>query len=270
VRVVRFSRGSEVSFGEWGGDRVFVLDGDPFAGARRAGVSFGIDEVELLAPVEPPHLLATMGGYLPDGVDRVPPDEEPWLLPKLTPAISGADGAVILPPDVQSLWVEVELAIVIGRTVRGASTEEAREAIFGFTCVNDVTAADFLYDDVEARRPSPVFDIFRSKSVDTFVALGPCIRTDITEEDVAAGLRLTTHVNGRLAGEGNTRTQKFPVSRWVSFASAYTTLQPGDVISLGTPCPCEVSAGDVAELAVEGIGRLRSRILPAEPPTLGG
>ncbi len=265
MRIVRFSRGTQVSYGEWEGDRVFPLDGDPFAGASRTGESWGIGEVELLAPVAPPHVLVTMGGYLPEGVDRVPADEEPWLIPKLTPQISGADAVVAVPGDVKSLWVEVELAIVIGRTVRSASLEEAREAIFGFTCMNDVTAADFQFEDVATRRPSKVFDMFRSKSVDSFAALGPCIRTDITEEDVAAGLRLTTHVNGELVGEGNTRTQKFSVSRWVSFASAYMTLQPGDVISLGTPCPCDVAPGDVAELEVEGIGSLRCRIVAREP-----
>jgi 2-keto-4-pentenoate hydratase/2-oxohepta-3-ene-1,7-dioic acid hydratase in catechol pathway len=204
-----------------------------------------------------------MGGYLPDGVDRV--DEEPWLFPKLTPEIGGADAVVAMPAEIESLWVEVELAIVIGRRVRSASLEEAREAICGFTCMNDVTAADFQFEDIATMRRSPVLDIFRSKSVDTFAALGPCIRTDITEEDVAAGLRLTTHVNGELVGEGNTRRHKFSVSRWVSFVSAYTTLQPGDVISLGTPCPCDVSPGDIAELGVEGIGSLRCRIVTREP-----
>lgn len=263
MRIVRFSRGAQVSYGEWEGERVLPLDGDPFSGASRSGESFEIDEVELLPPVAPPHVLVTMGGYLPDGVDSV--DEEPWLIPKLTPQIGGADAVVAVPADIQHLWVEVELAIVIGRTVRSASPEEAREAIFGFTCMNDVTAADFQFEDVAARRPSKVFDMFRSKSVDSFAALGPCIRTDLTEDDVAAGLRLTAHVNGELAGEGNTRRQKFPVSRWVSFASAYTTLQPGDVISLGTPCPCEGAPGDVAELTVEGIGSLRCRIVAREP-----
>jgi 2-keto-4-pentenoate hydratase/2-oxohepta-3-ene-1,7-dioic acid hydratase in catechol pathway len=263
MRIVRVAHAGEVSYGEWEGEGVFGLDGDPFSGASRSGSSFGIDEVELLAPVTPPHVLVTMGGYLPDGVDRV--DEEPWLFPKLTPDIAGADGVVAVPAEIQHLWTEVELAIVIGRTVRSASLDEAREAIFGFTCMNDVTAADFQFEDVVARTPAKVFDIFRSKSVDTFAALGPCIRTDITEEDVAAGLRLTTYVNGELVGEGNTSRHKFSASRWVSFVSAYTTLQPGDVISLGTPCPCEVSAGDVAELEVEGIGSLRCRIVAREP-----
>ena len=87
--------------------------------------------------------------------------------------------------------------------------------------MNDVTAADFQFEDVATRSPSKVFDIYRSKSVDSFAALGPCIRTDITEEDVAAGLRLTTHVNGELVGEGNTRTQKFPVT--AGSASCRTT-----------------------------------------------
>jgi 2-keto-4-pentenoate hydratase/2-oxohepta-3-ene-1,7-dioic acid hydratase in catechol pathway len=263
VRVVRFACGTDVSYGEWAGELVFVLDGDPFAGARRTGASFGIGEVELLAPVAPPHVLVTMGGYLPDGVDRV--DEEPWLIPKLTRQIGGADAVVTVPGDIQHLWAEVELAIVIGRTVRSASLEEAREAIFGFTCMNDVTAADFQFEDVVTRRPSKVFDMFRSKSVDSFAALGPCIRTDLTEDDVAAGLELTTHVNSELVGEGNTSRHKFSASRWVSFASAYATLQPGDVISCGTPCPCEVSAGDVVELAVEGIGSLRCSIVGREP-----
>ena len=264
MRLVRFSRGTQVSYGEWEGDRVFPFDGDPFAGASRTGESWGIGEVELLAPVAPPHVLVTMGGYLPEGVDRVPADEEPWLIPKLTPQISGADAVVAVPGDVKSLWVEVELAIVIGRTVRSASLEEAREAIFGFTCMNDVTARL----PVRGRRDAASLQGVRHVPVEVGGQLRrprPVHPNRHHGGGRCPGLRLTTHVNGELVGEGNTRAQKFAVSRWVSFASAYMTLQPGDVISLGTPCPCDVAPGDVAELEVEGIGSLRCRTVAREP-----
>lgn len=92
--------------------------------------------------------------------------------------------------------------------------------------------------------------------------MGPWISTDLTEEDVIAGLKITGYVNGELAGEGNTGRQKFTPAQWVRFASSVTTLRPGDAIALGTPAPCDAVVGDTFEIAVERIGRLPGRIVP--------
>jgi len=251
------------SFGGVEGDRFEPLAGDDLTALRPAGEPVPLADVELLAPATPRAVLATMGGFVPPDGTPLPPGAEPWLFPKLASPIGG-DGAVIrVPPFVESIWVEVELAIVIGKTARNASADEARDAILGYTIFNDATAPQFLFSDLATMTQATPFDIWRAKSLETFAAMGPWIRTDLSEADVAAGLRLTVKLNGELAGEGNTRNHKFPMSTWVRFASEHMTLLPGDVIALGTPCPCAAAPGDSVELEIEGIGTLRNLVASA-------
>jgi 2-keto-4-pentenoate hydratase/2-oxohepta-3-ene-1,7-dioic acid hydratase in catechol pathway len=236
------------------------VEGDTFQ--PRAGSPLPLAGLELLSPVEPQRVLITMGGFKPADGTPLPPGAVPWLLPKVVSPLSGDGGVVVVPPSLADaiIWVEVELAIVIGRPVRAASTADARDAILGLTCFNDVSAPQFLFDDPRAPKLRPAPDSYRAKSIDTFASLGPWIETGITPEDVAAGLELTTRVNGEVAAWGNTRNHKFPLTDWVIAASELTTLLPGDVIALGTPQPAEVVPGDLVELEIEGIGVLRNSI----------
>ena len=254
--------GGRNEMGEVNGDSFQPLAGDDLTALTPVGSALPLADVELLAPTEPRSLVVTMGGFLPaDGT--LPPDATPWLVPKLTTSIGGQNAVIEVPPFVSTVWIEIELAIVIGKTVYNASPDEAREAILGYTIFNDASAPQYLFGDLATMSPAAQFDIWRAKSIDTFAAMGPWIRTDITEDDVAAGMRLTTKINGSLAGEGNTRNHKFPMSTWVSFASRHVTLYPGDVISLGTPCPCVAAPGDSVELEIEGLGVLHNSLVSA-------
>jgi 2-keto-4-pentenoate hydratase/2-oxohepta-3-ene-1,7-dioic acid hydratase in catechol pathway len=245
------------------GDDAYPLAGDPFTDPRRAGDPRPAACLPLLSPTVPRQILITMSGFLPPDGTPLPPGSVPWLVPKLAAQVSGDGGEIVIPAEVTRLWIEVELAIVIGKPVRNATPDEAAEAIFGYTCFHDATAPDFLFDDIAARKLRSPFDTFRAKSIETFASMGPWIETSLTPDDIRDGLRLSARVNGEERATGTTRSLKFPVTDWVTFASTYMTLYPGDVISLGTPQPCEAVAGDLIELEIEGIGTLHNRVVSA-------
>lgn len=253
--IARARADGRVTHGEVDDGRFYPIAGDVFAGDRRSGGSQPLESVELLSPVEPTKILVIMGGFKPQDGSPLPPGAVPTLLPKASAWLQGDDAEIEVPPSIDRVWAEVELAIVLGKRIHAVSLAEAQAAIFGYACFNDASAPQFL----------PVQDYWRLKSIDTFGALGPWVRTDLTEEQIRDGLRMSTYVNGVLQGEGNTRDLKFRPSEVVHFAATFSTLYPGDVISLGTPKPVEVVPGDRVELAIDGIGVLRNRIVAAAP-----
>jgi len=243
----------ETRYGEVEDGTFHPLSAAPFDGGTRTGAAVPLANVTLEAPTAPGRMLMMMGGFMPADGSPLPPGAEPWLTPKAPTWVSG-DGAAIVRPKflTKDLWIEPEIAIVIGRQVRGASRQEARDAILGFTCFNDATASEYL----------PAGDWWRAKSIETFASMGPWVRTDLTEEDILEGLRITCRVNGTQRVDANTSRLKWPVSYVVSFVSQHVTLFPGDVISLGTPqAGIDVQPGDVTECEVEGIGVLHNRIV---------
>ena len=262
MQLARGAVDGQVRYGDVVGDRFHELYGDVFDQCARTGATWALGEVELLAPCVPRRILFVMGGFLPDGVAALPPGSVPWMLPKAVPNVSGPGGVVIPPAGVDAFWIEAEIAIVIGRPIHHATETQAREAIFGYTCFNDITAPEFMFEDVAERRWAPNLDILRAKCQDTFASMGPWISTDLTEDDLRHGLAIRGRVNGELKGEGNTRRQKFAPADWVRSASAIVSLHPGDVLTLGTPQPCDAIRGDTFEIEVEKIGTLAGRIAP--------
>lgn len=237
-------------FGEVEGNYFRLSEGDDWTIAKRSGSRLAIDNLTFLSPVDPGKILVQMGGFLEDGA-TLPPGTVPWLVAKLASPVSGDNGEIVVPPSIQIVWAEVELAIVIGKHVHEAPLDEARSAIFGFTCFNDASAPEFL----------PAQDVLRAKSIDTFASMGPWIRTDLTDDQIQKGLELTCRVNGVAQAQGTTAKAKFAVGEVVRHASTLMTLHPGDVIALGTPKACEVVPGDSVELEVEGIGVLHNHIV---------
>src|SRR5579862_7317070 len=103
--------------------------GTVFAIGQPAGEPIPVGELRLLAPTAPRKVLIQMGGFLPPDTTSMPPDAEPWLLPKVTSSVSGQDGTVLLPKGKTSGWAEVEVAIIIGATARSISEDDASRAI---------------------------------------------------------------------------------------------------------------------------------------------
>jgi 2-keto-4-pentenoate hydratase/2-oxohepta-3-ene-1,7-dioic acid hydratase in catechol pathway len=135
---------------------------------------------------------------------------------------------------------------VIGRRTRPVSVQETREFIFGYTCVNDVTARDIQARDKQWTR---------SKGFDTFCPVGPCIQTELDPRN----LTLETRLNGKRKQHTSTAELIFPVDELVSFISHVMTLLPGDVIATGTASGIgPMQPGDTVEVEIEGIGILRN------------
>lgn len=216
--------------------------------------SIPLATVRLLAPVTPSKIVAAALNYLEFVQDlKTEPPKEPLLFLKPSTAVIGPNDAIVYPRQTQELFFEGELAIVIARRACRVPLFEARRYVLGYTCMNDVTAADLQSRDRE---------FTRSKSFDTFAPLGPVIETAIENPD---DLALTTKHNGVLRQNTRTSNLIFKCDFLVSFISHIMTLLPGDVISTGTPPGVgQIKPGDVIEIELEGIGRLTNTVAAME------
>ncbi len=210
------------------------------------------DAVTILAPAAPTKIVAIGLNYRDHAAEMgTPPPEEPLIFLKPPSAVIGPEEDIVLPPMAARVDYEGELAVVIGRRVKDAGGEEARAAIFGYTCLNDVTARDLQARDGQWSR---------AKGFDTFACVGPAIATEIDPSD----LPIETWLNGRRVQASRTSQLIFDVAALVRFVSRVMTLEPGDLISTGTPSGVgPIAGGDVVEVRIEGIGTLRNPVRKA-------
>lgn len=184
----------------------------------------------------------------------VPP--EPVIFMKATSAIIGPHDEVEIPRgSVKSDW-EVELGVIIGKTAKYVSEDEAMDYVAGFCVINDLSEREFQIEHSGQWT--------KGKSADTFGPVGPWL---VTKDEVGdpQNLGMWLEVNGRRFQNGSTRTMVYGVKFLVSYLSRFMSLQPGDIISTGTPPgvgmgqkpPIYLKAGDVMELEIEGLGRQR-------------
>jgi len=184
----------------------------------------------------------------------VEPPSEPLLFAKLPNALAGDGDPIVLPVESDHVDAEAELAVVIGTRARRVAPEAALEVVAGYVCANDVSARDLQFRDGQW---------LRGKSFDGFCPLGTRL-VPVSELGDASGLRIVQRLNGEVLQDSTTDRLIFDVPALVAFASAVTTLEPGDVILTGTPAgvgifrspPVRLSDGDVVEVEVEGVGRL--------------
>ena len=161
--------------------------------------------------------------------------------------------AIVLPEQSSQVEHEAELGIVIAKQCKGlADDADITEYIKGFTCVNDVTARDVQRNDVQ---------FTRGKSFDTFCPIGPHIVADLDLTDISVVCR----VNGEIRQSGRTSQMVFSPAYLIRYISRQMTLMPGDVIATGTPAGVsKLSAGDICEVEIEGIGILSNPIIAAK------
>jgi 2-keto-4-pentenoate hydratase/2-oxohepta-3-ene-1,7-dioic acid hydratase in catechol pathway len=173
---------------------------------------------------------------------------KPLFFLKPTTTLIGDGAAIVLPVESADVQFEGEIGVVIGARLRRATEAQARAGIAGITCVNDVTARDLQRSDEQWTR---------AKGFDTFCPVGPWVTVGLDWSD----LRVQCRVNGVVKQDGRTRDQVFPVPRLLAFISAGMTLEPGDVVTTGTPAGVgPIRAGDVVEVEVEGVGVLRNEV----------
>ena len=235
-----------------------------------AEISIPLNEVALLVPIAaPPKILLLAGNYAAHVVERggIAVERQEtfpyvFLKPPSTTLTNPGDPVVIpkLSPDHVD-W-ECELGVVIGRTCRNVSEADALKYVAGYTVVNDVTDRKFTPNPGrKTRERDKFFDWLHGKWHDTFCPMGPCILSADSVADPQA-LRLTLTVNGEVKQDGSTAQMVFPVAAVISFLSQFVTLEPGDVISTGTPSGVGstkgtyLKPGDEVVAMVEGIGRL--------------
>ena len=175
--------------------------------------------------------------------------DEPLMFLKPPSAII-LDGAPIWRPEgYERVDFEGELGVVIKQRTRGISREDALDAVLGYTCVNDVTVRDLQKKDGQWAR---------AKGFDTFCPIGPRVVAGLDPRD----LHLVTRVNGNVRQDSSTSDMIFDVATLIAFCSKHMTLEPGDVISTGTPAGVgNLDPGDLVEIDIEGIGTLSNPVI---------
>jgi 2-keto-4-pentenoate hydratase/2-oxohepta-3-ene-1,7-dioic acid hydratase in catechol pathway len=173
---------------------------------------------------------------------------EPLLFIKPTSAVIGTGDTILMPPGVGRVDYEAELGIVIGRRAHRVAAARAWDYILGLTCVNDVTARDLQKKESQYTR---------CKGFDTFAPIGPCIATGLGPEP----RRVEGWVNDERRQSSTTAHLIFPVEHLVEFITFVMTLEPGDIISTGTPEGIgPLADGDTVKVLVEGVGELVNRV----------
>lgn len=220
-----------------------------------------LSDVTLVAPVPRPGKIVCIGLNYRDHVQEsgaeVP--ERPLLFSKYGTSVIGPGDAIELPAFTKEVDYEAELGVVIGTTARNAPVVSALDHVFGYTCVNDVSARDLQFADGQWAR---------GKSLDTFCPVGPWIVTSDEVPDPQT-LALRCEVNGRVLQDSSTGEMIFSVAELVSYVSQGITLEPGDLIATGTPAgvgftrtpPVFLQPGDTVTVSIEGIGSLTNPVV---------
>ena len=205
----------------------------------------------LLAPVVPGKIVAVGLNYRAHAAEmKKPVPEEPLLFLKPPSAVIGPHDAILLPPESGQIEHEAEMAVVLARPLRSATIDEARAAILGVTCCNDVTARDLQRKDVQYTR---------AKGFDSFAPIGPAIALGLDWRD----LEVIGRVNGTIRQRGRTSDQIWDAATLLAFISRVMTLFPGDVVTTGTPHGVgPIVAGDTVTVEIEGVGILENHCEP--------
>ncbi|MFQ5468363.1 MAG: fumarylacetoacetate hydrolase family protein [Kiloniellaceae bacterium] len=253
MRFIRYRASGEDAWGKVEDQAVQSLgSAPPWESRKPAGRTAHLDHVTLLAPALPSKIVAIGLNYRDHaGEMGAPLPEEPLLFLKPPSAVAGPEAEIVLPEAAQRVDYEGELAVVIGVRTKDVTPAEARKRIFGYTCMNDVTARDLQAKDGQWSR---------AKGFDTFACVGPAIETAADPGNLA----IETWLNGARVQASRTDQLIFDVFALVSYVSRVMTLEPGDIISTGTPAGVgPIAPGDVVEVRIEGVGTLRNTAIKA-------
>ena len=237
------------------------IEGDVLGAWQPAGRRVRI--AKLLAPIQPPVILAIGLNFRAHALEtRQPIPEFPVLFMKSPWVVQNPGDPILIPTRLPSTKVdyEAELVVVLGKTCKNATRENAMDHVLGYTCGNDVTARDW-------QKSFGGNQWCRGKSFDTFAPLGPCL---VTKDEIPDPQRLTLKalVNGELRQCSSTSDQIFGVADLIVFLSGSTTLPAGTAIFTGTPSgagfartpPVYLAPGDTVTIAIDGIGELTNPV----------
>ena len=228
-------------------DVAYELVGDRFAAEPQKGASLGpVSALELLFPLDPTNqIVALFGGWAIGGRDG------PGIFIKPFSSLISTGGSMDYPEVATKVFMEPELAVVIGKTCRHVAAKDAREYILGYTCVNDTTVFESKIETT--------FPHIWGKMFDGFGTAGPLIATDLDPADAT----IRAAVNGKEYLTINSGLLAWNVYEIIEWVSKVVTLNPGDLISTGAPPGFDavaVQPGDTMTVTIDGIGSIDSTI----------
>jgi 2-keto-4-pentenoate hydratase/2-oxohepta-3-ene-1,7-dioic acid hydratase in catechol pathway len=230
-------------------EQLVLLSGAPWAGGQATSERIALADAKLLAPVEPTKIVCVGRNYRAHAQElgnQVP--TEPLLFLKPNSALLAPGGVIQRPPSSERVEHEAEIGVVVGKRLQRVTPQEALAGIFGITPVNDVTARDIQRREVQ---------FTRAKGFDTFCPVGPAIVTDV----YAAQLSVIGRVNGEIRQSGQAAQMVFDIGTLLSFISHIMTLEPGDLVSTGTPEGVgPLLPGDSVEVEIPGVGVLKNSV----------
>lgn len=254
MKIIRYSGkdSDQVEFGILQDSTVYNAEGDLFSGFTAGQEVGSMDDVTLHAPIEPGKVMAIGLNYV-DHVTELDKSRElptsPVAFMKPTSAIIGPEQAIELVNPDNPTHYEAELVVVIGKTAKNVSEENALDYVLGYTVGNDVSDRTVQYEGGQW---------IRGKAFDTYLPLGPAIETELDISD----LRVQSRLNGEQRQSESTNSLIFSIPFLISFLSRGMTLNRGDLIMTGTPHGVgPMKTGDVIEVEVEGIGVLRNPVV---------
>lgn len=220
-----------------------------------------VEEAALLAPIRPSKILCSGVNYASHAEENpgATLPTEPFFFSKLPSAVVGPGEAIRIPRSTTQADYEVELAMVIGTGGYRIPEERALDHVFGWTILHDVSARDVQFKDMQ---------ITLGKNPDTFAPIGPEIVTPDELGDWST-LRVSTSLNGEVMQDAATSTMLFTPARLIAFLSDLVSLEPGDVVTTGSPAgvgcfrdpPVYLKPGDTVTVSVDRIGDLTNSVV---------
>lgn len=262
MRIIRFLSGGQIHLGQPLDDHsALAIEGDLFGDFRVTQRRLAVDK--LLAPLVPTDILCIGLNYREHAIESgsaIP--ENPMLFIKASNTLANPGDPILIPRRSSQIDYECELVVVIGKTVKHVSRQDALDHVLGYTAANDVSSRDW-----QREKSLGGGQFARGKSFDTFCPLGPCL---VTRDQIPNpnNLRIKTLLNGQIMQDHTTADMIFDVPALIESLSSTMTLRPGTVILTGTPQgvgfartpPVWLKAGDTCIVELESIGRLENPV----------
>ena len=243
--------------------RDFLFDGwleELKSNSSKISFDHNLTEFEILPPMPNPQKIICLAfNYIDHAKEQelIPPNE-PAIFIKPRTTLCGTGAEIVCPRFVKKLDYEVELAVIMGKECKNIQENEVFDVVFGYMILNDVSARDIQFQDKQ---------FTRGKSFDTFAPCGPWITT---KDEIAdpQDLRLMTKINGKVRQNSNTKNMHLKVPQIISKLSKVMTLEPGDIISTGTPEGVALknpnvpflNDGDSISMEIEGLGTIQNTV----------
>lgn len=254
MKYLRFEADGNEKYGILNGEEITEIEGSIFDSPAETDTKYGLGDVKLLAPCKPGKIVAVGLNYVAHVNEFSGRDipENPVIFIKLPHTVIGHGDSIKLPGISKRVDYEAEFAVVIKKHCSNIEPQQAPEYILGATCLNDVTARDIQKADGQWTR---------GKNYETFCPIGPYIVTGLD----FSRLDIKLILNGQVKQHGNTSMQIFKVDQLISFISRVIPLEPGDIVTTGTPEGVgPLKPGDIVEVEIEGVGKLTNSVAVEE------